>query len=106
MLASGMAVPQNQSKYRCFLNESGVTITTTKLITPSHNLEWANIRSAKISKSANAVTALLLRRKALFQLKVSDTSGSSPVIAFETEDAELAKRLKTAMDQASAAAKG
>jgi hypothetical protein len=106
MLGSGMAVPENKSKYKCFLNESGVTITTTKLITPSHNLEWANISSAKISNSANPLTALLFRRKGLFQLKVSDTSGSGPVIAFETEDEELAKRLKTAMDQASAAAKG
>src|SRR5438105_5389317 len=102
MLIRGMAVPENQSKYKCFLNESGVTITTTKLITPTHNLEWANISSAKISKSANLITALLLSRKRLFQLKVSETSGSSPVVVFETENAELAKRLKTAMEQASA----
>ena len=105
MFGGGMTIPENQSKYRCFLNESGVTITTTRLITPSHNLEWANITSASISKSANPIAALLLRRKQMFQLRVSDKTGASPVIVFETEDAELAKRLKTAMNQASAAAK-
>lgn len=105
MLAGRMAIPENQSKYRCFLNESGVTITTTRLITPSHNLEWENISSVKISKTANPVTALLLRRKVLFQVKISDKTGGSAVMVFETEDAELVKRLKTAMSQASAAAK-
>jgi len=100
-----MAIPVNQSKYRCFLNESGVTITTTRLITPSHNLEWANITSAGISKSANPIAALLLRRKQMFLLKVSEKTGGAPLIVFETEDAELVKRLKTAMNEASAAAK-
>src|SRR5882724_7056476 len=100
-----MAIPVNQSKYRCFLNESGVTITTTRLITPSHNLEWANISSASISTSGNPLAALLLRQKGVFQLKVSDKSGADPFIVFETEDAELVKRLKTAMKQANAAAK-
>ena len=82
-----------------------MTSTTTRLITPSHNLEWDHISSAKISKSANPLSALLLRRKRVFQLTVTDKSGDAPVIVFETEDAELVKRLKTAMEQASAAAK-
>jgi hypothetical protein len=49
---------------------------------------------------------LLLRRKQVFQIKVLEKAGAVPVIVFETEDAELTKRLKTAMDQANAAAKG
>src|SRR5436305_14243262 len=100
MIERGMAIPENQSKYRCFLNESGVTITTTRLITPSHNLEWDHISSAKISKSANPLSALLLRRKRVFQLTGTDKSGSAPVIVFEPVDEQLVKRLKPALQLA------
>ena len=95
---------QNQKQTSCFLNEQGVTITSTRLITPGHTFELARLNSVRIKRD-NRLFALLLGKKRSFRLMVSDAPNKAPFVVFETQDAQFVKRLEIAMKQAADAAK-
>ena len=86
-----------------FLNENGVTVTSTRPVTPKRTFELARIKSVRIVGHGGPLFSLLLGGKALLQLQVSDKPGAKPVNIYETDDAEFMKRIQNAMDQAAAA---
>src|SRR5438045_596716 len=96
---------QLSGQSRCFLNEQGVTITSTRLIAPSHTFEFAKIKSVRIMRDKRLIF-LLFGRKSWKRLMVTGGLNKIPVVVFETQDAKFMDRVEEAMNQVAAVAKG
>src|SRR5258708_7198232 len=86
--------------------EAGVTITKTHIKTPSHCFAFAKLKFARIERLRTGGLPGVIPEVILgFRLVVSTHPKAKPVKIFETTDAELVKRIESAMNQAAAANK-
>ena len=77
-----------------FLDEAGLVITSTHLVTPSHRFELKNIKSMRLYEPS-PLNPLALLTKQPFRLFVHDFK--TEVIALETFDSALIAKLKVAL---------
>jgi hypothetical protein len=78
------------------LNEDGIRITLTHLITDGKSLKWSDLGIVRIVRHGNFITKFT---NPTFQLMVAKKGASLPSSVFQTQDAELVKRIEAAINE-------
>jgi hypothetical protein len=84
-------------KEMTLFDEAGVVITPTHLVTPTHRFAWKAIKHLTLAPTMPENWIGFFKRRPL-RLVVHDFK--SEVVAFETQDRELAKRIREAITRA------
>ena len=89
-----MDVNINMREETPILDESGITISLSRVQAGGKSLKWRNLDIVRIERKGNLLTKAI---RPTFSLVVSTKENPAPFSFFETKDVELMNKMQTAI---------